>query len=73
MLIARLSQAKFKAYLDSKRKGGKGMLTSECMVQNYEPVTFEEVLENYAKHRQMFETGRPEWTSDEKKAEGQNA
>lgn len=49
------------------------MLTSECMVQNYEPVTFEEVLENYAKHRQMFETGRPEWTSDEKKAEGQNA
>lgn len=48
------------------------MLTSECMVQNYEPVTFEEVLENYAKHRQMFETGRPEWISDEKKAEGQN-
>lgn len=38
------------------------------MVQNYEPVTFEEVLENYAKHRQMIEAGSPEWTSDKEKA-----
>ena len=38
------------------------------MVQNYEPVTFEEVLENYTKHRQMIEAGRPEWTSDKEKA-----
>ena len=38
------------------------------MVQNYEPVTFEEVLANYEVHRRLT-TGKPlEWTSDKTKS-----
>lgn len=42
------------------------------MVQNYEPVTFEEVLANYETHRKMTTGCVSEWTSDKEKAEAQN-
>ncbi len=38
------------------------------MVQNYEPVTFEEVLANYETHRKMTMGVQSEWTSDKEKA-----
>ncbi len=38
------------------------------MVQNYEPVTFDEILENYETHRKILTGGYQEWTSEKEKA-----
>ena len=40
------------------------------MVQNYEPVTFEEILENYEAHRMITFGLQKEWTSDREKSQG---
>ena len=42
------------------------------MVNNYEPVTFEEVLANYEAHRKLTMGVASEWTSDKEKAEALN-
>jgi hypothetical protein len=42
------------------------------MVQNYEPVTFEEILANYETHRKLTIGVHGEWTSDKEKANGYN-
>lgn len=38
------------------------------MVQNYEPVTFEEVMANYETHRKITMGVQSEWTSDKEKS-----
>lgn len=48
-----------------------GKVRVGVMVQNYEPVTFEEVLANYEMHRKMT-TGCVSECSDKEKAEAQN-
>ena len=42
------------------------------MVNNYEPVTFDEVLANYENHRKMTTGRAANWTSDKEKAKTQN-
>ena len=38
------------------------------MVQNYEPVTFEEIIANYEVHRKLVTGAEREWTSDKEKS-----
>lgn len=43
------------------------------MVNNYEPVTFDEVLRNYEQYKVLIHQTPREWTSDKDKAREQNA